>query len=80
MKATLTVTSRGAVTLPARLCEALDLKAGDQLFAEITPKGLLLRPVVTLPVENYNGERVREFDAAEADLNKLLRRKRKPLS
>lgn len=79
MKATITVSSLGVVTLPARLREALDLKAGDQVFAEITPEGLLLRPVVTLPVEIYNGKRIREFDAAEADLNKLLRSKKKPL-
>ena len=78
MKATLTVTSRGAVTLPARLREALGLKADDQLIAETTPEGLLLRPAVTLPVEIYSGKRVAEFDAAEADLEKVLRRKKKP--
>jgi len=77
MKATLTVTSRGVVTLPAKLREALGLKADDQLIAETTPEGLLLRPAVTLPVEIYSAERVREFDAAEADLEKLLRGKRK---
>jgi AbrB family looped-hinge helix DNA binding protein len=78
MKATLTVTSRGVVTLPARLREALGLKADDQLIAETTPEGLLLRPAVTLPVEIYSEQRMREFDAAEADLDKLLRRKKKP--
>lgn len=78
MKATLTVTSRGVVTLPARLREALGLKADDQLIAETTPEGLLLRPAVTLPVEIYSDKRVREFDAAEAELAKLLRRKKKP--
>jgi antitoxin PrlF len=78
MKATLTVTSRGVVTLPARLREALGLKADDQLIAETTPEGLLLRPAVTLPVEIYSDQRIREFDAAEADLDKLLRRKKKP--
>ncbi len=79
MKATLTVTSRGVVTLPAKLREALGLKADDQLIAETTPEGLLLRPAVTLPVEIYSEQRIREFDAAEADLDKLLRRKKKPV-
>ncbi len=78
MKATLTVTSRGVVTLPAKLREALGLKADDQLIAETTPEGLLLRPAVTLPVEIYSDQRIREFDAAEADLDKLLRKKKKP--
>jgi len=78
MKATLTVTRRGVVTLPAKLREALGLKADDQLIAETTPEGLLLRPAVTLPVEIYTDKRIREFDAAEAELDKALRRKKKP--
>ena len=77
MKATLTVTSRGVVTLPARLRAALGLKADDQLIAETTAEGLLLRPAVTLPVEMYSEKRIGEFDAAEADLDKVLRRKKK---
>jgi AbrB family looped-hinge helix DNA binding protein len=72
MKATLTLTSRGVVTLPAKLRRALGLRADDQLIAETTPEGLLLRPAVTLPVEIYGEKRVREFDEAEAELAKVL--------
>ena len=78
MKTTLTLTSRGVVTLPAKLRRALGLKPEDHLIAETTPEGLLLRPAVTLPVEIYTDKRIREFDEAEADLGKLLRRKKKP--
>lgn len=78
MKATLTVTSRGVVTLPAKLRRALGLKAEDQLIAETTPEGLLLRPAVTLPVEIYTEQRIAEFDEAEAELEQALRRRRKP--
>jgi len=80
MKATLTITSRGLVTLPVKLREALGLKADDILIAETTPEGLLLRPAVTLPVERYSGKRIREFDAAEADLARTLspKRRKKP--
>jgi antitoxin PrlF len=78
MKATLTITSRGVVTLPAKLRQALGLKADDQLIAETTPDGLLLRPAITLPVEIYSEKRIREFDEAEAELDKVLRRKKKP--
>ena len=67
MKMTLTITSRGVVTLPAKLRQALGLKTDDQLIAETTPEGLLLRLAVTLPVEIYSDERIREFDEAEAD-------------
>jgi bifunctional DNA-binding transcriptional regulator/antitoxin component of YhaV-PrlF toxin-antitoxin module len=66
------------VTLPAKLRQALGIKADDQLIAETTPEGLLLRPAVTLPVEIYSAERIREFDEAEAELDKVLRRRRKP--
>jgi len=78
MKTTLTVTSRGVITLPAKLRQALGLKADDQLIAETTPEGLLLRPAVTLPIEMYSDKRVREFDEAEAELDQVLPRKKKP--
>ena len=75
MKTTVTITSRGVITLPAKLRRALALKADDQLIAEATPDGLLLRPAVTLPVELYSPQREQEFDAAEAELASYLRRK-----
>jgi AbrB family looped-hinge helix DNA binding protein len=73
MKTTLTINSRGVVTLPAKLRQAMGLKADDQLIAETTPEGLLLRPAVTLPVEIYSEERMREFDESEAELARALR-------
>jgi antitoxin PrlF len=78
MRATLTLTNRGVVTLPAKLRRALGLRADDQLIAETTPEGLLLRPAVTLPVEIYSEKRIREFDAAEAQLAKVLSHRSRP--
>ena len=75
MQATLTINSRGVVTLPAKLRQAMGLKADDQLIAETTPQGLLLRPAITLPLEMYTPERVKEFDKAEAELA-VVRRNR----
>ena len=77
MKSTVTVNSRGVVTLPAKLREAMGVKADDILIAETTPECILLRPAVTLPIENYSVKRVREFDEAEAELAKVLARKSK---
>jgi antitoxin PrlF len=74
MKATITVTSRGVVTLPLGIRKALGIKADDTLIAETTPDGLLLRPAVTLPVEIYSDKRIREFDEAEEDLAVAMRR------
>jgi antitoxin PrlF len=72
MKTTVTISSRGVITLPAKLREALKLKSEDRLIAETTPDGLLLRPAVTLPVEIYTREREDEFDSAEAELAAFL--------
>ena len=77
MKTTVTVTRRGVVTLPAKLRRALGIRSDDQLIAETTPEGLLLRPAVTLPVEIYSEKRIREFGEAEAELEKVLSRKKK---
>ena len=79
MKATVTINSRGVVTLPAKLRRALGLKTDDHLIAETTPEGLLLRPAVTLPLELYTPEREREFDAAEAALAALLAERAAPV-
>jgi AbrB family looped-hinge helix DNA binding protein len=78
MQATLTINSRGVVTLPAKLRQAMGLKADDQLIAETTPEGLLLRPAVTLPLELYTAERMEEFDAAEAELAVVLSTRKVP--
>lgn len=72
VRAAITITSRGVITLPARLRKALGLRADDQLIAEVTPEGLLLRPAVTLPVELYTLEREREFDESESELAAAL--------
>lgn len=75
MKATLTITERGVITLPAKLRQELGLSANDQLIAETTPDGLLLRPAVTLPIEMYSDARLREFEEAEAELAAVLDQK-----
>jgi AbrB family looped-hinge helix DNA binding protein len=72
-----TVTGRGVVTLPAKLRQALGIKADDLLIAETTPDGILLRPAVTLPVEMYSEERIAEFDREEAALATALEKRKK---
>jgi AbrB family looped-hinge helix DNA binding protein len=75
----LTPTDRGVLTLPAKLRKALGIRPGQPLIAEATPEGLLLRPAVTLPVEIYTDERIREFAAEEAKLAAALARRKKPV-
>ena len=73
MKTTLTISSRGVITLPAKLRRVLGLKPDDLLIAETTAEGLLLRPAVPMPIELYTDERVQEFDEAESELEQFLR-------
>lgn len=75
MKTTLNVSSRGVVTLPAKLRAAFGIGVDDFVIAEATPEGILLRPAVTLPVEIYAAKRIEEFDSAESDLAKAMANK-----
>jgi bifunctional DNA-binding transcriptional regulator/antitoxin component of YhaV-PrlF toxin-antitoxin module len=68
MKATLTLSGRGLIALPAKMREAAGLRPQDNLIAETTPEGILLRPAVTVPIEIYSDKRIAEFDEAEAEL------------
>ena len=72
MKASVIVTGRGVISLPAKLRKAAGIKPNDQLIAETTPDGILLRPAVTLAVEIYSDDRIREFEAEEGKLQKVL--------
>ena len=59
--------------MPVKLRQSMGLKTDDQLIAETTPQGLLLRLAVTLPLEIYSSARIQEFDLLEAELAALLR-------
>ena len=58
---TIKLGKRGTVVIPVGLRERYGLKEGSQLIIEPLPDGVLLRPVVTLPVEIYSPERKAEF-------------------
>lgn len=60
--------SRGTLTLPKALREQAGLKAGDRLLVEISPQGILLRPVGVYPLEIYADARVKEFLAAAEEV------------
>ena len=67
-----TINERGVVTIPAALRRAFGLKAGEELIAEETPEGILLRPAVSVPIELYTEERIAELASDEAGIEKLL--------
>ena len=77
MTATVTINQRGNLTLPAAIRKEMGLSANDQMIAETTDEGILLRPAITMPLEIYTDERIAEFELEEARLAEVLKRKRK---
>ena len=55
------VGKRGTVVIPAGLRRKYGFEEGSVVIAEAREEGILLRPVVTLPLEIYTSERKAEF-------------------
>ena len=62
MKATVTITSRGVVTLPAKVRREMGLKPDDQLIVETTPDGVIIR------IELFEWSDTKTFPAASTDV------------
>lgn len=77
MNATIQINKRGTLTLPKVLRRTLGVDRGGTIVAETAEQGILLRPSVTFPIEIYTDERIAEFDAADKELGRCLKRKRK---
>ena len=52
---------RGVVVIPSSFRKRYGLKEGSLVVAEAREEGVLLRPVVALPIEVYTPERKAEF-------------------
>jgi AbrB family looped-hinge helix DNA binding protein len=55
------VGKRGTVVIPVGLRRKYGLEEGALIVAEARAEGVLLRPVVALPLEIYSAERKAEF-------------------
>ena len=74
MRTILTITPQGAISLPGSLRNVLGFMVNDQLVAETTSEGLLLRQTSASPIEMYDVARIKEFNAAEKELALVLKR------
>ena len=72
MSQKITIGRRGAITIPAKLRRAFGMEQDDELIAEETPEGILLRPAVSVPIEMYTEERIAEFTSDEEALRQKL--------
>jgi len=79
--ATTKIGKRGTIVIPANIRQNYGLEEGSQVIVEARSEGLLLRPVVTLPVEIYSPERKAEFllnnAITQADYDQAVKEVRK---
>ena len=54
--ATIKIGKRGTLVIPSHIRQSYGLEDGDLISVEGRQEGILLRPVVTLPVEKYSLE------------------------
>ena len=52
---------RGTIVIPASIRRSYGFEEGSMVIIEARSEGVLLRPVVTLPIEIYTPERKAEF-------------------
>lgn len=55
------VGKRGTFVIPAGLRERFGIHDGDLVIAEDHGDGILIKPAIALPIENYSRERQAEF-------------------
>jgi len=73
MRDHVTLSSRGVITIPLKLREAMGLRANDVLILETTDQGILVRPSVSVPIELYSEDQIVGFNEDEEAIGKLLR-------
>ncbi len=49
------VTGRHAITLPAELCQAMDIQVGDYLELEVNGDEVTMRPLPPMPISSLRG-------------------------
>jgi AbrB family looped-hinge helix DNA binding protein len=74
MQNKVTINARGVIIIPAALRQTFGLKANDELIVEGTEEGILLRPVVSAPIELYTEGRIDEFASDEEAIGHHLHR------
>jgi len=71
------VGKRGAIVVPAKLRKRFGIEEGTFVIAEAREEGILIRPAVIVPVENYTPERKAEFLLSSATTAEDYRQARK---
>ncbi|MEN8214741.1 MAG: AbrB/MazE/SpoVT family DNA-binding domain-containing protein [Pseudomonadota bacterium] len=62
MHETLVVSSRGQITLPARLRKRMGINSGDVVILEEHGNEIILKPGIVLEVDRYSDEQITQWD------------------
>jgi bifunctional DNA-binding transcriptional regulator/antitoxin component of YhaV-PrlF toxin-antitoxin module len=77
MNSSLQINPSGTLTLPKVLRRDLGVAEGCVVRVDLRNNTVVLQPAVTFPVELYTPSRMAEFDAADAELGKRLRKRKR---
>ena len=78
---TVTLGSKGQVSIPKPALRRLGLEGGALLLVETTADGaIVLRPAGVYPLESYSEERLREFEVADRMAPEAAKRVKRALS
>ena len=80
MTATLVVSSRGQITLPAATRKRMGIKGGDVVILEDRGGEIVLKPGVVLEIQNYDDDQIAQWDADDRLDDDERRRVRKAVA
>ena len=65
MRESVVVSSRGQITLPARMRKRLGIRAGGLILLEERGEEVVLRPAAVVEVETYSDQQIAKWDKAD---------------
>ena len=66
MVASVVVSNRGQITLPADMRKRLGIRAGELIFLEEQGEVIVLRPAAVVEIETYSDHQIVEWDKADS--------------
>ena len=65
MRESVVVSSRGQITLPARIRKRLGIRAGGLILLEERGGEIVLRPAAVVEIETYSDHQIAKWDKAD---------------
>ena len=65
MRESVVVSSRGQITLPARIRKRLGIRAGGLILLEERGEEVVLSPVAVVEIETYSDHQIAKWDKAD---------------